>query len=123
MRNDLIQSLYNLLVDESHWTQVAEARNSDHVDVTFNDPTACKWCLLGALNYITLKGEYDSYTFNRVQRQLAKIIKKDKQDCLPFHYGDVKVAAHYMIIGFNDNYRTTHADVLDVLKGAMNVVG
>lgn len=38
-----------LLTDETKWTQFAVARDALGGRVHANDPTACKWCLLGAI--------------------------------------------------------------------------
>lgn len=40
---------FELLSDETKWTKYSFARNSKNDMVEITDPTACKWCLVGAI--------------------------------------------------------------------------
>lgn len=45
------------LFDEGKWTVRANARNMLHAPVEPNDPSACYWCMLGAMTKVDPKDE------------------------------------------------------------------
>lgn len=85
-----------LLSDPKAWTRRTMARNKYSREVEPDSPTACKWCLAGALMRCDL---WKNEVANRI-RDVLEIRFPECGRCLP---------------DFNDDI-ATHADVLAVLK-------
>jgi len=83
------------------WTTETGARDKDGAKVGFDMPSACKWCLWGALCMAT-------------GRMLNDVIDDDMQlfEILGFQYGTD-------IFAWNDAQDRTHAEVLARLDDAI----
>lgn len=84
-----------LLSDESKWTRKAYARDSHGVMIEPRSPSACCWCISGAIERC-----YQSYA------KASEVSEKIKRH-LPF--GKTS-------IDFNDDPATTFADIRRVLE-------
>lgn len=51
----ILNDTYELIKEESHWTQETFARNATGQSVAVEDPTACKWCVTGALHAVVCR--------------------------------------------------------------------
>lgn len=91
-----------LLADPKAWTKKASARDAIGRAVDVDSPTACAFCLTGAIRrcYDNTKERSDAYVKIRgVLREKAG-----------WDYG--------VVVMFNDDQATTHADVMKVLEQA-----
>lgn len=90
-------TIKDILTDESKWHKGDLAVNSKGVDVSPDDPDACKFCLLGAL-----KKAYG-----------------DNEEEYPKKLSNLYEANNFEgIIGFNDHPSTTFADVMALVEKA-----
>ena len=83
-----------LLADETKWIKGSSARNKSGAAVDPGSTTACRWCMVGAI-------ERCGICFNDGRVKKLSYVVCDRA---PF------------IAMFNDHERTTHADVIRVLK-------
>ncbi len=51
---DILRSAADLLEPEGAWTKGASARNAEGGSVSPRSPDACSWCVLGALDVVTV---------------------------------------------------------------------
>ena len=49
---EVLQKARDLIADESRWTHGWFARDEDGYEVQPNEPSACKWCALGAVYHV-----------------------------------------------------------------------
>lgn len=71
---DILSSAYQRIQDPSRWTQNCYARNSERRMVKPIDPSACCWCLLGAIavesnGYGFIPPTIDRYLTQRMAEQ------------------------------------------------------
>ena len=87
------------IAEANRWTKGAFARSFDGVDVHPDSDLACMWCLDGAL------------------MQAANGLST------PYYsaFSAIQAAVRYNPISFNDDPKTTHADVLNALDRAIEL--
>lgn len=85
---------HELLEKPESWTQGEFARNRSGERTNSNCPTACSWCMIGAM--------FKCYKGDELYTGLFKAISD--------HIGDVE------IYKWNDDPNRTHAEVVDLLK-------
>ena len=49
----VLEEVEGLLSDRKRWTQCALARDAKGMQVSAESPTACQWCLYGAMRRVT----------------------------------------------------------------------
>ena len=90
---DKLEAVRNLISDERHWTKGQYARDERGKSVHPSSPTACKWCLTGAIDRAIDKDE---------DKQLAELYIRTTAA-----YGYESLAV------FNDY--SSHKEVIDAL--------
>ena len=108
---DILSRTLEIIEEPDNWLQGTYARNEYHEEVSIENPTAIKCCLLGAL----WKASYELYPKETVEeavlitsRRIQSILKG-----MPQEYKQLNLEY------FNDHQETSHEDVLDVLKQAI----
>ena len=91
-----LQEVRKLLRNDVYWTRHESARDANGKFCRPDSPKACQWCLEGAVVRVT-----NDDTYLRIQ-----VI-----DAL-----DQTIDTHTDIPEFNDDYLTTHQDVLNVIN-------
>lgn len=96
---EVLQKARALIADPERWTREALARTSEGWEVRGDNPTACRWCVVGAIQAIALGAGVATWP--------ATVA------LLPFipHHADVP--------SWNDDPKTTHADVLAAFDAAI----
>lgn len=92
----VLVSVRELLSDEKRWTRRWYARDAAGVGVGSRDKHAVCWCLVGAMR----------------KSPIGKLHQEVGLDLL-------RSVVYGPIAGFNDDPKTTHADVLRVLDAAI----
>ena len=96
---------------ERGWTQKAMARNAKGQEVGCEDPNACEWCLLGALNLALFKvmGTWPQEITLRldVMDRALVAVKDAANPDVPWN-----------VAGWNDAKKRTQAEVVAVLRAA-----
>jgi hypothetical protein len=87
-----------LLSTPDRWIKGQSRANKDGFWVDREDPSVCKWCLLGAVTHSGL--DFDD-SVSRINRAVNRLFPHRGHDA-----------------DFNDHPKTTHADVLAVLREA-----
>lgn len=105
-----LQEVYELLKDESHWTQDASARDSKGRPCSSVAPQACQWCLMGAISKVGNPTSNDFYE-NDAQRYYTEIYLAELLHSKHSY-------PHGTVTGFNDN--SSHLEVLKLLQTAMD---
>ena len=95
----ILESTKSILESESSWIQGAMAMNSGMEEVDYLDESACKWCLTGAI---------------RKAMHLARC-----HEVPAVEFPIMLVLNHNNIILFNEDPRTTHNDVMEILDKAI----
>jgi hypothetical protein len=106
-RRDAIRALIALLKDPKRWTKRAYARNDRGNSCHPSDLAAACFCITGGLYRVT-GSSFNQQTplFARTLRFLDHTIQtKTKYD-------------HSGVTGLNDSLKTTHADVMGLLRSA-----
>lgn len=99
----LIQQARAKIADPQNWVRHVSARDSQNFPVSYGEPTACRFCIIGALASSESKpGEY-----NAAHKFLA--------DLLPPEYAG-------WLSSFNDAKSTQHADVLALFDRAIGAL-
>jgi hypothetical protein len=95
-----------LLTPRENWTTGANARDKLSRVVQFNDPAACKFCLVGGLQRVATTSEYprDVKLYNKMHFVLEGEIIPKRGNSLS-------------LINFNDN--ADHEDILDLLDSVI----
>jgi len=99
-----------LLDSPKRWVKNALAQESTGITVDPASESACKFCMVGSLyRVIYVPGVSDQTVYERRDaiNVLKEVIAKRHPRSLPQNIPD-----------FNDNIRTTHTDVLEVLMTA-----
>lgn len=96
----MIQPLYDLLKDPKHWTKGSYAKDAEGLPVSSASPDAVCWCLGGAISKVSDNIEDANAYFNRLEEILTEMYDAES------------------IEEFNDDLKTTHADVLKVIEEA-----
>lgn len=89
-----------LLARPKAWTQRAFARDKDGKAVLWNTPSACQFCLIGAVRFCYP----DMHEQDLVLSKLKEAIKRH----------EVIEESFMGVSGYNDCPGTTHADILAV---------
>lgn len=84
---------------ESGWCQNQMAVDADDVEVPYNSPRACKWCLLGAIYQVSATMGLNLMEFQRL-----------------FH----RRTLHFDLAKYNDTH--THEEVLALLDNVIDVL-
>lgn len=92
-----------LITLPKNWTQDAYARNKRALPVSQEDPTACRWCAIGAISKVTRTAKNAAVCYSA--RNAAAQFFSD--------------AAGQHVVAFNDAATTKHADVLAVFDKAI----
>lgn len=58
---EVLQKARDLIADESRWTHGYFARDEQGYDVEPNEPSACKWCALGAVYHVLGSSEEEAW--------------------------------------------------------------
>jgi superfamily II helicase len=90
-----------LLSEEVNWTQNSFARTADGVPIQAEDPKACKFCMVGALN----RANFEANTNWWVERIAATDV--------------LRCAIGGSITGYNDNPYCQHSNVLKAFDRAI----
>jgi hypothetical protein len=93
--------IQELLNSEEKWTKGLSARRFDGESVAPLDPSACRWCLVGAAQYC-----YPSNASNIVLR-----LRRIAQARFPDRF-------YTFLTQFNDHENTTFADIQMIIKEA-----
>ena len=97
-----------LLDSEDKWTKGAFARDKHNVTVSVfeTNKTACKWCLLGAVQEVASKF-YTDTEYTAWELELSNTIRA----YLPngYHWLDT----------YNDSIDTTYADIIELLDSVI----
>lgn len=101
----ILKAARELLSDPAKWTKGAGARDADGNPVGDRYRGAICWCLDGALRRHRFKFDPSGEDYTRALRALGKIARSRSN--------------HTGIVAFNDNPKTTHADVLSLLDEAI----
>ena len=101
MLKKLLTETRNLIKDPNNWTQGADARSRSGRYVSIHNPSACQFCLVGALSKISLK--YEPYD-NKLYTKARDLIEK---------HGNTTA-----IGSFNDE--NSHKTVIETLNKAIN---
>lgn len=112
-----LQSTKDKLLDPKRWTRGALARDSTGQEVPPNDPTACQWCLEGALCSL-LPTPTGPDGLSRLE-----ICGGGGVD-VAFQYltQACKDRGYASLSEFNDSSDTKHADIIGLLDATMDVV-
>lgn len=100
----IIDRVIEKLSDPQRWTKGELARDAEGNEVGENDPAACSWCLAGALSAC----EPDYGKIQKTRRYILRAIMAET------HF--------FFISAFNDDDKTTHADVMRVLHTAKKMM-
>lgn len=92
---------HELLSDATKWTKKTYARDEDGVDIDVQDPKACSFCIIGAIQKC-----YGG--FEIVVRLVERVTEKVKEQNKEFK-------SDY-IVDWNDGEDTTFEDIHKVLK-------
>jgi hypothetical protein len=91
---------YELLSEPSRWTKGTLARNSEGYATNVNGPTACSFCLVGAIEHC----------YPVPIKKLLDIVQQVKDEL-------AIQAPNFEFIGqWNDHPDRTHKEVVDLLK-------
>ena len=102
---EILVQARHLLQKPQSWSQGAFAYNEGDHRVSYNDASACSYCLDGAIRRAALRGGA-----REAQLERALNLVRDK----------IQVPDNYMTIqGWNDRETTKHSDVLAVLDKAI----
>jgi hypothetical protein len=107
--SEFLRNMIDLLATPSNWIQGRFARDHNNEACSPKDATACSFCLLGAHQAISARMDAEErrkYYWTAAKRPTAYLedLLRDRG------YNDLVV--------FNDHPKTTHADVLNLLKEA-----
>jgi hypothetical protein len=97
---------YELLEDPKSWTQRDSAIDAIGLPVSVQDPSACSFCIIGALYrcYPDASKDEMGSKMSRIQDQIRAL--------------DPLNRPVYSIPEWNDSPKRTHAEVIAVLKAA-----
>lgn len=110
MSTVVLEKMKDLLQDEDHWTKGSYARRSkdpNEQGVEIENPEATCWCLEGA--YWKIKAGIDQASWSVAEQEYQLV-----WNCI-----EEKLGQNRGMISFNDDDRTTHADVIGVLECAI----
>ena len=93
-----LKRMRNLLSSPSRWAQQTYAMDAEGFEVSYTSPTACSFCLLGAMHRTLTADGYGSTLAWRVRRSLG-----------------TNAGGVYLIAAWNDQFGRTHSDVLELL--------
>jgi hypothetical protein len=97
------KTVYELLEDPERWIKKRRSLDKNNFFVPVESTEACKFCLAGAVYKI-----YDRKLRIVIKDRLNAAIEKYNKEFL----------SKGSVIGFNDDPKTTHQDVLEVVKMA-----
>lgn len=107
MMKEQLKEIRKLIENPENWTKRFYARDKFDREVYDVSEEACKWCLLGAINRIMRSKEnYKNYLV--VILILENAIRS--------------ITNHYNIVKFNDDPKTTHEDILNLLDKCIEKV-
>lgn len=122
MQHDTIDALKRmkvLLAKEETWCKKASALDQNLRPVSVSDPRACSWCLWGASVRSTPDNDTQVELRLALRRAAADLIVKERNIK---ELGGVRIVHNTTsidIVHFNDDSRTTHEDVIDVIDRAI----
>ena len=93
----IYSTVAELLADPARWTQGHAARKEDGHPVGARDARACRWCLLGAIEFVYIWPDTDD-AMSRAAREAH--------------------AAGGLLSNWNDAPGRTHAEVVDICRRA-----
>ena len=96
----------SLVMDESKWTQSADARDEKGQTVPFYSSKACCWCAAGAI-YKAFNNMGDKVAFPEVEQKFRYTMYK------------CGISKLHGIVTWNDLPSTTHQDVINVFDRAI----
>ena len=102
---EILAGARHLLHKPQSWSQGAFAYNEADHRVSYNDASACSYCLEGAVRRAAKRGRAAEIHTERALLLVRNIIQ------VPGNYPTIQ--------GWNDRVTTRHSDVLDVLDKAI----
>ena len=102
---EILAQARHLLQKPQSWSQGAFAYNEGDHSVSFNDASACSFCLEGAIRRVAKRGRAPENNLERALLLVRAIIH------VPGNYPSIQ--------GWNDRATTRHSDVLAVLDKAI----
>lgn len=97
----VLDRVYRLLEDKKKWTKGTLARNDKSRACDVDDPDACKFCLIGAVEYVCLNDTVNAASTYDFLDDFA-VEKYQKSS-----------------ITFNDSRKTTYTDLMTFLRSAI----
>ena len=107
---EVLSRALSIIEDHKNWTQGFMARDGNNNEVTWSDPKATKYCLLGALWKASSQSSPKEEKTRTEARREAEYKIEDILEKIPQEYENLSIES------FNDNPETMHEDVIHILK-------
>lgn len=108
-----LSRVHKLLSEREAWTKGAEAKNKKGAICPPRSDAACKWCLIGAYQKVSV--DQDRKIGRAAMKFFANVIaRRNGKNTKVYDTTET-------IINFNDNSKTKHQHVLDVLEQAITL--
>ena len=105
---DVLQQARDLIQDPVSWIKGDNAVNSDNQWVPVQDPTACAWCMTGAIVKVTP-------TNKPLRKEALKTVAQTISNSKPNYFTST-------IVDFNDDPERTHSEVIETFQKAIDTL-